>query len=36
MTTKNRSLDGSNKTKTSESIWKKALSSDSEWPDKVS
>ncbi|OWR49861.1 GEL complex subunit OPTI [Danaus plexippus] len=34
MTTKNRSLDGSNKTKTSESIWKKALSSDSEWPDK--
>lgn len=35
MSSKNKSADGANKGKT-ESLWKKAFTANSEWPDKVS
>ncbi|KAM3960711.1 GEL complex subunit OPTI [Aphomia sociella] len=34
MSSKNKSLDGANKIKVSESVWKKTLTASAEWPDK--
>ncbi|XP_026761029.1 respirasome Complex Assembly Factor 1 [Galleria mellonella] len=34
MSSKNKSLDGANKIKVSESVWKKTLTANAEWPDK--
>lgn len=35
MSNRNKSNDGANKGKTSESLWKRAFVSNQEWPDKV-
>lgn len=35
MSNKNKSVDGTNKTKSSISLWKKAFTANEEWPDKV-
>lgn len=36
MSNKSKTLDSANKSKASESVWKKAFVSGTEWPDKVS
>lgn len=36
MSSKSKSSDSSNKNNLSDSVWKRALSSNAEWPDKVS
>lgn len=36
MSSKNKSVDGANKSKGGETVWRKAFTAHTDWPDKVS